>query len=272
MALIYAGRPAEGAEAIRTAMRLDPHYPSEFLVWLGLAEFEEEKYEEAAESLRSAIQRNPDEDIGHILLAASYGHLGRAEDAKSILLALNDLRAKREKRVEEARVEGVEIGIGVFLIGPYTLKDVDLWPFKERADRERLRAGLEKAGVPAAAGGSAESPIHVVGTTTVDAATAKELFDRGVPFVDVRTLPSWNRGHIPGAILLDYKTEFSEANLLVVIGKEQEVVIHCEGPKCLRSSKSCAEAVSWGFTKVYYFRDGFPGWKAAGYPIEAPLE
>lgn len=157
-------------------------------------------------------------------------------------------------------------------MGPYTLKDVDLWPFKERADRERLRAGLEKAGVPAVAGGSAESPTLLVGATTVDAAAARELFDRGVPFVDVRTIPSWNRGHIPGAVLLDYRTDFSEANLLAVIGKEQEAVIYCEGPKCLLSSKACAKAVSWGFDKIHYFRDGFPGWKAAGNPVEAPSE
>ena len=32
----------------------------------------------------------------------------------------------------------------------------------------------------------AASPTQVEGTTTVDAATAKQLFDRGVPFVDVR--------------------------------------------------------------------------------------
>ena len=32
----------------------------------------------------------------------------------------------------------------------------------------------------------ADSPTQVEGATTVDAATAKALFDRGVPFVDVR--------------------------------------------------------------------------------------
>jgi rhodanese-related sulfurtransferase len=27
-----------------------------------------------------------------------------------------------------------------------------------------------------------------------------------------------------------------------------------------------------GFKKVYFFRDGFPGWKTAGHPIEVPAE
>ncbi len=266
-ALIYAGQPAEGAEAIRRAMRLDPHYPSEYLVWLGLAQFEEEKFEEAAESIKAAIHRNPDDDTALILLVGSFGHLGRTEDAKSAKSALKDLRAKREKRLKEADLKGIEIGIDVRLAGPYTLKDVDLWPFKERADRERLRAGLEKAGVPAVADRSAESPREVAGATTVDAVAAKALFDRGAVFVDVRGLARWDLGHVPGAVELDLKTDFNEANLLAVVGKDQEVVIYCQGSKCLRSSKACAKAVSWGFTNVYYLRDGFPGWKAAGNPV-----
>ena len=113
----------------------------------------------------------------------------------------------------------------------------------------------------------AESPIEVMGAITVDGAKAKALFDRGVPFVDVRTLARWNLGHIPGAVLLDLKTHFNEVNLLAVASKDQEVVIHCEGPKCLRSSQACAKAVSWGFNHVYYYRDGFPDWRAAGYPV-----
>jgi rhodanese-related sulfurtransferase len=39
------------------------------------------------------------------------------------------------------------------------------------------------------------------------------------------------------------------------------------GPRCLRSSKACVKAVGWGFEKVYYLREGLPGWKAAGYPV-----
>ena len=51
-------------------------------------------------------------------------------------------------------------------------------------------------------------------------------------------------------------------------GKDEAVVIYCNGEKCMRSSKACAQAVEWGFTNISYFRDGFPAWKAAGYPTE----
>ena len=114
-----------------------------------------------------------------------------------------------------------------------------------------------------------ESPLRVEGATTVQAATAKALFDRGVPFVDVRG-QRWKDGHVPGATHLELFGDFNEDNLLKVAARDQEVVIYCDGPGCKRSSKGCAKAVSWGFEKVYYFRGGFPAWRAAGFPTDPP--
>ncbi|MEE8548431.1 MAG: rhodanese-like domain-containing protein, partial [Alphaproteobacteria bacterium] len=271
IALIYAGRAEEGASVIGKAMRLDPHYPPEYLYWLGLARFGLERFEKAAASLTRAAQGNPDDDRALLLLAAAYGHLGRGREAGSALEKLGKLLAQRRKRRDQSLGKGVQLGVDVLLLGPYTLKDVDLWHFKERADRERLREGLRKAGLPKAAPGSAEvSPTEVEGAVTVSPAMAKALLDRGVPFVDVRGDSPWNLGHIPGAVHLELKKVFGEATLSAVVGGDQEVVIYCSGPKCLRSSKACVKAVSWGFTNVYYFRDGLPGWKAAGYPVALP--
>ncbi len=115
-----------------------------------------------------------------------------------------------------------------------------------------------------------ESPLRIDGATTVDAAAAKALFDRTVPFVDVRTKDLWEAGHIPGAVFQDLFNDFNEGNLLKVAAKDQEVVIYCDSPGCKRSSKACAKAVSWDFEKVYYFRGGFPAWRAAGYPTDPP--
>ena len=271
IALIYSGRAKKGAENIAKAMRLDPHYPPEYPYWRGLAEFGLERFEKAVASLTRAVQGNPDDDRALLVLAAAYGHLGRGREAGSALEKLRKLLAQRRKRRDQSLGKGVELGVDVFLIGPYTLEDVDLWPFKERADRERLREGLRKAGLPKAAPGSAEvSPTEVEGAVTVSPAMAKALLDRGVPFVDVRSDARWNQGHIPGAVYLELKKVFSEATLSAVVGRDQGVVIYCGGPKCLRSSKACVKAVSWGFEKVHYFRDGFPGWRAAGYPVALP--
>jgi len=118
--------------------------------------------------------------------------------------------------------------------------------------------------------GAQESPLHVEGATTIDASAARVLFDQAVPFVDVRTDELWEAGHIPGAVFLNLFNGLNEGNLLKVAAKDQEVVIYCDGPGCKRSSKACAKAVSWGFEKVYYFRVGFPAWRAAGYPTDPP--
>jgi rhodanese-related sulfurtransferase/tetratricopeptide (TPR) repeat protein len=267
VALIYAGEPAEGAEMIARAMRLDPRYTHEYLYWLGLAQFGMERFDEAAESLTRAGRARPDDERAMILLAATYGHLGRAQAAESAIEEANELRRNRQKDLAEGPLR---VGLDVFLVGPYTLDDVDLWPFKEPADRERLRQGLRLAGVPEAGQEREVSPTEIAGATTIDAVAAKAMLDRDVPFVDVRADEEWNTGHIPGALHLDSDDAFSEASLSAVVGKNQEVVIYCMGPRCLRSSQACAKAVSWGFTQVRYFREGFPAWKAAGFPIALP--
>ena len=112
------------------------------------------------------------------------------------------------------------------------------------------------------------SPTTVAGAKTVNAAEAKALFDKGVIFLDVRKDKDWAAGRVPDAIHIELKKKLNEASMSGAIKKDQEVVIYCNGPKCMRSSKASKKAVAWGFKKVYYFRDGFPAWKSAGYPIE----
>jgi TolB-like protein/class 3 adenylate cyclase len=106
-ALIHAGKPEKGTDFIYKAMELDPQYPSEYVFWLGMALFGENRFDEAAVSLERAGRLAPD-DIGtYLALTATYGHLGREQDAK----------------------------------------DIEIWAFKESDDRQRLRDGLRKAGL-----------------------------------------------------------------------------------------------------------------------------
>ena len=65
-------------------MRLDPHYSNMLLHFLAQAHFSLGQYEAAATRLLERIARNPDTDASRMLLAACYGHLGRAEDARAI--------------------------------------------------------------------------------------------------------------------------------------------------------------------------------------------
>ncbi len=75
-----------------------------------------------------------------------------------------------------------------------------------------------------------KSPEEVAGATTIDAAKAKILFDRGAKFVDVRGANLWRAGRIPGAKQLDWSTDFNQPNLIRAVAKSDEVVIYCQGP------------------------------------------
>lgn len=112
------------------------------------------------------------------------------------------------------------------------------------------------------------SPETVAGATSVDAAQAKQLFDDGALFLDVRSDKDWNAGRIPDAIHIELKQNLNADSMGAAVKKDEPVVIYCNGPKCMRSSVASEKAVGWGYTKVYYFREGYPAWKAAGYPVE----
>lgn len=112
------------------------------------------------------------------------------------------------------------------------------------------------------------SPESVTGATTVDTAKAKQLFDSGAVFVDVRSNKDWDAGRIPGAEHLELKSNYTDASLSGVVSKDKEVVLYCNGHKCLRSAEASEMAAAWGFKKIYYYRDGFPAWQGAGYPVE----
>jgi rhodanese-related sulfurtransferase len=134
--------------------------------------------------------------------------------------------------------------------------------------RIALAALFALTGLAFCANAADESPMTVDGATTIDAAKAKELFDQGVVFVDVRSDKDWEAGRVPGAVHIELKHKYNEASLSAAVAKDKPVVLYCNGPSCMRSSEASAQAVSWGFTKVSYYREGYPDWKAAGYPVE----
>jgi adenylate cyclase len=125
MALTYAGRPAEALDAIALAMRLDPHYPSIVLHFVGQAHFSLERYETAIELLLERITRTPGTDSSRLLLASCYGHLGRAEDARATWAEILQV----SPAFSLTQREGV-------------------LPFRDARDFRRIVDGLAKAGLP----------------------------------------------------------------------------------------------------------------------------
>ncbi|MEO5373754.1 MAG: rhodanese-like domain-containing protein [Alphaproteobacteria bacterium] len=113
-----------------------------------------------------------------------------------------------------------------------------------------------------------EAPETVPGAVTVDAAKAKELFDKGAAFIDPRKDADWDAGRIPGAHHLELDKVLTKDSLAKAAKPDDPVVFYCNGAKCMVSPKAIAQAVEWGWKKIYFFRTGFPAWKAAGYPTE----
>ena len=127
--LVRGGRAAEGLAFIEKAIRLDPQ--SDYLFRLGDAQFQAERYEEAAATFLRGTKRNPSEKYDFLLLAAAYGHLGREQEAKSAIDTFSKMWRQGQK-----------------VDSPYTLAKIDFWDFKDPVARERLREGLRKAGLP----------------------------------------------------------------------------------------------------------------------------
>jgi len=112
------------------------------------------------------------------------------------------------------------------------------------------------------------APLTVEGAITINTVQAKALRNQGVTFIDVRRDSDFSQSHISWAIHLDLKLSLMEATLLEVVRKSQPVVFYCNGELCQRSAIASEKAVQWGWTKVFYYRGGFPDWKNANLPLE----
>ncbi len=114
--------------------------------------------------------------------------------------------------------------------------------------------------------GAAEGKPEEIDTV----ARAGEIFDKGdVLFVDARSQDNYEDGHIPGAISLPVG-QFDERieSFLNRYSSDQPVVTYCSGRTCEDSHDLAQFLSDAGFTNVRIFIDGFPGWKAEGYPVE----
>jgi adenylate cyclase len=121
--LTWLGRPEEGIDWIRKAMRLNPYHPERFWSHLGRACYCAEKYAEAVEAF-SRLTR-PDH-THHAFLAATFAQMGNSVAAAAHAAEV----IKREPQFSVAAYLGTQ-------------------HYKHEFDRKRHEAGLLKAGLPA---------------------------------------------------------------------------------------------------------------------------
>jgi adenylate cyclase len=123
-ALHYSGRSEEALAYFDRAMALNPHFPDVLFHFQALALFQLGKYEKAVGLLKRRLTRNPRTDVSRALLAASYGHLGRLDEARAEWREA--LRVNPDYSLEYRR---------------------KVLPYKNPADFERVVDGLRKAGL-----------------------------------------------------------------------------------------------------------------------------
>jgi adenylate cyclase len=121
--LTWLGRPEEGIDWIKKAMRLNPYHPERFWSHLGRACYCAEKYAEAIEAF-SRMTR-PDY-THHAFLAAAFAQMG-------------DKVAAAAHATEVLKSEP-KFSVAVYLVTQH---------YKHAADRQRHEVGLLKAGLPA---------------------------------------------------------------------------------------------------------------------------
>lgn len=98
--------------------------------------------------------------------------------------------------------------------------------------------------------------------------TLEELLEKisgqDVVVLDVRPGEEYQRGHIKEAISIPVEEIASRMDELP---KEAEIIAYCRGPLCVYADEAVKLLMEKGF-KAKRLKEGFPDWKAVGYPFE----
>lgn len=118
--LTFLGRPEEGIDRLREAMRLNPYHPDWYWSDLSLVLYATRRYDEAIEALQQMTR------LGHwqwARLAACYAQLNRIGEARTAVAEVHRLRPS------------------------FSTANIRL-PYRNPADAEHVLNGMRKAGLP----------------------------------------------------------------------------------------------------------------------------
>ena len=99
---------------------------------------------------------------------------------------------------------------------------------------------------------------------------ARKLFDTGDHiFVDARSVEDYQEGHITGAVSLPIgQVEEKLSVFLERYPPETSIITYCSGRTCQDSHHLAEVLMEMGYENINVFIDGFPGWEAAGHPVD----
>lgn len=112
---------------------------------------------------------------------------------------------------------------------------------------------------------ASEAPLEVRGATTVNAAQARQLYELGVLFIDVRPAREWSWGHVHGALHMALDGRFADL-AQPDWPRGLPMVLYCDSEVCPQGAEAARRAVGWGYQQVYYFRSGYFAWQLLDFP------
>jgi rhodanese-related sulfurtransferase/predicted transcriptional regulator len=170
----------------------------------------------------------------------------------SLANASQHLQALRQASLVESRKEG----LFVF----YRLSDPAVFELSRtiRTVAERQLADLDRL-----------VREHFHDRSDAEPVEMRDLLKRArsnrVVVLDTRPASEYAAGHIAGAISMPVDDLQRQLRLLP---KEKEYVAYCRGPYCVYADRAVEILKSHGRT-ARRMREGFPEWRAAGFPIES---
>jgi len=85
--------------------------------------------------------------------------------------------------------------------------------------------------------------------------------------IDSRLYKEYNKGHIQGSISLQDNLMSENKLKDYVPTKSTPLLFYCNGIRCFRSYNASNKALKWGYTNIYWYREGWKDWKKKGMPI-----
>jgi rhodanese-related sulfurtransferase len=125
-----------------------------------------------------------------------------------------------------------------------------------------------------------ETPmVPPAGAKIVEAKEVAELQQQGAMLVDTRRANEFADATIKGAISVPYDPEKSakdatfdasqdKFDLTKFPDKNAKIVLFCNSGTCWKSYKAAVTLAKNGYKNVFWYRNGFPDWKARKLPTD----
>jgi rhodanese-related sulfurtransferase len=111
----------------------------------------------------------------------------------------------------------------------------------------------------------------LAGTVWIEQDAAHALMgDPGSVFVDCRSTPEFQSGHIATALSVPSDAPDIATPVARLLGAAKTIVAYCDAASgCESSHRLAARLRELGYPDVRILRDGMPGWLSRGYPAES---